>query len=203
MIWLVTSALAHSPHDVCGAVARQADGTLLAGARSDLVRFGPDGTLAAHLPAPDAPRCLAGLGDEAWVLVTEAGGTWRSIDDGASWQLLDVPAVACAQTADGALVGGRSGTYHVGVSALEPLDDTPVLAVAAGPDGALALGSDGALVAVGQEGAVLDTGPWQALASDGTDVLLADALGVARWDGAALSVGGPEDARVLAVGPDA
>jgi hypothetical protein len=203
MLWLVTTALAHSPHDVCGAVARQADGTVLAGARADLARFAPDGTLAAHLSSPDAPRCLAGIGDAAWVLVTEDDRAWRSTDDGASWELLEPAASACAQGPDGALIGGLAGTWRVGPTRLETLDDRPVVAVAHGPDGALALGTDGALLSVESGATVLDAGPWRAIASDGVDVLLANRLGVARWDGTLSLAGGPPDAVVLAIGPGA
>lgn len=203
MLWLVVTALAHSPHDVCGAVARQVDGTVLAGARADLARFAPDGTLAAHLSSPDAPRCLAGIGHAAWVLVTEDDRAWRSTDDGVSWALLDAPATACAQGPEGALIGGLDGTFRVGPTTLEALGDAPVIAVAAGPDGALALGTDGALLSVESGATVLDAGPFQALASDGVDVLLANGLGVARWDGALSLAGGPPEAVVLAVGPGA
>ncbi|MFN7146603.1 MAG: hypothetical protein ACK4YP_22710, partial [Myxococcota bacterium] len=207
MLLLALAALAHSPHDVCPAVARGADGTLLAGETDDLARFAPDGTIAAHLPSPgDTPVCLASIGPGAWALVTAEGAAWRSDDDGARWTALAPEgAVACAEADGGALLGGEDGVWWLPATtgaAAEHLAEGAVTGVAEGPDGVYVLDGDGALRVVGEDAPmVVHPGPWNVTAG-GEVLLLADGPGVAVWeDGAAKAVAGPPDVVALAVGP--
>jgi hypothetical protein len=139
---LVTLAHAHSPHDIVRALAI-VDGELVSGEEIRLVRSSDSGDTLLHLDSPaGSPTCLAPLVGEphAFLLVTDDGGAWRSVDSGATWSVLpDLRATACAPGLSGALLATRGGVLRVTSAGEAPVvaGSTTMRAVAEAAWGAL------------------------------------------------------------------
>lgn len=172
MLLALPFALAHSPHDIVRGLA-VVGGELLTGEEIRLARSPDDGDTLIHVNSPaGAPTCIAPIvgSPHAFLLVTDEGALFRSLDAGASWsQLVGSGVSVCAPAVRGALVVTRLGLLRVLADTEEPVsgDAVPLLAVAES--------AWGEVVGVTEEGsyAALVGGVWEVGAPFGYTTVVA------------------------------
>ncbi len=121
---LARPALAHSPHDVVRGAA-VLDGEVVSAEEVRLARSTDDGETLLHSNSPaGTPTCLVPLATtaHAFVLVTDDGQAFRSLDSGGSWLAVEgLHAWTCAPALRGALVAGPAGLVRVLADGGEPI----------------------------------------------------------------------------------